>query len=112
MINPIDGKVERRSVTNLKVEEQRAEPRVAVQFQAMVSGSVESEGTGIILDLSRSGCRLESSLLMLPGLSLELRIAIPGLEWALIIDEADVQWADKDRAGLAFVRHVVSCAKL
>lgn len=101
---PIDGTVERRSVMNLKGEEQRTEPRVAVQFQAMVSGSVESEGTGIILDLSRSGCRLESPLLMLPGLSLELRIAIPGLEWALMIDGADVQWADEDRAGLAFVR--------
>jgi PilZ domain len=100
----ICGKVERRSVMNLKGEEQRTEPRVAVQFQAMASGSVESEGTGILLDLSQSGCRLESPLLMLPGLSLELRIAIPGLEWALMIDGADVQWADEDRAGLAFVR--------
>ncbi len=88
---------------NLNVEEQRTEPRVAVQFRAMVSGSVESEGTGTILDLSRSGCRLESPLLMLPGLSLELRIAVPRLEWALMIDRADVQWADEDRAGLAFV---------
>ena len=100
---PIDGKVERRSVLNLKGEDQRTEPRVAVQFQAMVPGSVESEGTGIILDLSQSGCRLESQLLMLPGLSLELRIAIPGLEWALMIDGADVQWTDEDCAGLAFV---------
>jgi len=89
---------------NLKGEEQRTEPRVLVQFHAMVSGSVESEGTGMVLDLSRNGCRLESQLLMLPGLSLELRIAVPGLEWALMIDGADVQWADEDRAGLAFVR--------
>ena len=101
---PIDGKVERRSAMNLKGEEQRTEPRVAVQFQAMASGSVESEGTGIILDLSQSGCRLENPLLMLPGLTLELRIAVPGLEWALMIDGADVQWAEEDRAGLAFVR--------
>jgi len=104
MIRPVDGKVERRSVMNLKVEEKRAAPRVAVQFQAMVSGSVESEGTGMVLDLSQSGCRVESPLLMLPGLSLELRIAVPGLEWALMVDGADVQWADEDRAGLAFVR--------
>lgn len=103
-MGPIDGKQERRSVMSLKVEEQRTEPRVSVQFRTMVSGSVESEGTGTILDLSKSGCRLESQLLMLPGLSLELRIAIPGLEWALTIDGADVQWADEDRAGLTFVR--------
>ena len=89
---------------NLKLEEQRAEPRVAVRFPAMMTGSVESEGMGTILDLSQNGCRLESPLLMLPGLSLELRIAIPGLEWALMIDGADVQWADEDRAGLAIVR--------
>ncbi len=89
---------------NLKAEEQRTAPRVAVQFRAMVSGSVEAEGTGVILDLSRSGCRLESQTLMLPGLSLELRIAVPGLEWALTIDGADVQWAEEETAGLAFVR--------
>ena len=89
---------------DLKVEEQRIEPRVAVQFRAMMSGSVESEGTGTILDLSKSGCRLESPLLMLPGLSLELRIAVPGLEWALMVDGADVQWVEEDRAGLVFVR--------
>lgn len=89
---------------NLKTDDQRTAPRVGVRFHAMVSGSVESEGTGIIRDLSRSGCRLESPLLMLPGLSLELRIAVPGLEWALMIDGADVQWADDETAGLAFVR--------
>jgi hypothetical protein len=104
MRSPIDEKVEHRSVMNLKVEEQRTEPRISVRFHALVSGSVESEGTGILLDLSRSGCRLESQLLMLPGLSLELRLAVPGLEWALTIDGADVQWTDEDRAGLAFVR--------
>ena len=70
----------------------------------MVSGSVQSEGTGTILDLSTSGCRLESPLLMLPGLSLELRIAVPGLEWALMIDGADVQWTNENTAGLVFVR--------
>ncbi len=89
---------------NLKAADQRTAPRVAVQFHALVSGPVQSEGTGIILDLSRSGCRLESQALMLPGLSLELRIAVPGLEWALMIDGADVQWTNDDHAGLAFVR--------
>ncbi|UVT20819.1 MAG: PilZ domain-containing protein [Nitrospira sp.] len=89
---------------NLKAEDQRTAPRICVQLRAMVSGSVQSEGTGTILDLSTSGCRLESQLLMLPGLSLELRIAVPGLEWALMIDGADVQWANEDTAGLAFVR--------
>ena len=89
---------------NPQVEEQRTEPRIAVHLQAIVSDSVEAEGTGVLLDLSQNGCRLESPLLMLPGLSVALRIAVPGFEWALMIDGADVQWADEDRAGLAFVR--------
>ena len=103
-MSPFDGMMEYRSTMNQKVEEQRTEPRVAVRFHAMVSGSVESDGMGVILNLSQSGCQLESPLLMLPGLSLELRIAVPGLEWALMIDRADVQWADEDRAGLTFVQ--------
>lgn len=57
-----------------------------------------------MLDLSRGWCRLESPLLILPGLSLELRIYVPGLEWPLMIDGADVQWVSDQTAGLAFVR--------
>jgi hypothetical protein len=67
-------------------------------------GSTQPEGTGIILDLSRGGCQLESPLLLLPGLSLELRIYVPGLEWPRMIDGADVQWVSEQTAGLAFVR--------
>lgn len=104
MTDPTAAKADYRFIMNPKVEEQRTESRISVRFHAMVSGSVESEGTGILLDLSQSGCRLESSLLMLPGLSLELRIAVPGLEWALMIDRADVQWENENAAGLAFVQ--------
>lgn len=89
---------------HLKVEDQRTTPRVCVQYRAMLSGSAQPEGTGLILDLSSGGCRLESPLFMSPGLSLELRIAIPGLEWALMIDGADVQWVNEETAGLTFVR--------
>ncbi|MDF0667238.1 MAG: PilZ domain-containing protein [Nitrospira sp.] len=89
---------------DLKVEDQRSAPRVGVQFRAMLSGSAQPEGTGLILDLSGGGCRLESPLLMSPGLSLELRIAVPGLDWALMIDGADVQWVNEETAGLTFVR--------
>ena len=86
------------------MEDRRATPRFRVQFRARVSDSAQSEETGIILDLSRGGCRLESPLLMLPGLSVELRIGVPGLEWALMIDRADVQWVSEETAGLAFVQ--------
>ena len=86
------------------MEDRRATPRVRVQFHTTVLGSTQPEGTGLLLDLSRGGCRLESPLLILPGLSLELRIYVPGLEWPLMIDGADVQWVTEETAGLAFVR--------
>ena len=89
---------------DMKVEDRRATPRFCVQFRTTVSGSTQPEGTGIILDLSRGGCRLESPLLILPGLSLELRIYVPGWEWPLMIDGADVQWVSEETAGLAFVQ--------
>ena len=53
-MGPIDGKAERRSVMNLKTEDQRTAPRVGAQFRVMVSDSIQSQGTGVILDLSRS----------------------------------------------------------
>jgi len=89
---------------DMKVEDRRATPRFRVQFHTTVSGSTEPEGTGILFDLSRGGCRLESPLLILPGLSLELRIYVPGWEWPLMIDGADVQWVSEQTAGLAFVQ--------
>jgi hypothetical protein len=89
---------------DMKGKDRRATPRFRVQFRTTVSGSTEPEGTGILLDLSRGGCRLESPLLILPGLSLELRIYVPGLEWPLMIDGADVQWVTEQTAGLAFVQ--------
>ena len=89
---------------DMKMEDRRATPRFRVQFRTTVSGPTEPEGTGLMLDLSRGGCRLESPLFILPGLSLELRIYVPGLEWPLMIDGADVQWVSEQTAGLAFVR--------
>jgi hypothetical protein len=88
----------------MKIEDRRATPRFRVQFRTTVSDPTQPEGTGLMLDLSRGGCRLESPLLILPGLSLELRIYVPGLEWPLMIDGADVQWVSEETAGLAFVR--------
>ncbi|MEO5865283.1 MAG: hypothetical protein ABIQ79_09645 [Nitrospiraceae bacterium] len=44
--------------------------------------------------------RLSQSVL--PGLSLELRVHVPDLEWPLMIDEARVQWVSGQVVGLAF----------
>ena len=100
----IDGKVEGRSVMDLKTPERRAMPRLRVQFRTTFSGSTILEGTGVMLDLSMGGCRIESQVTVEPGVSLELRIHVPDLDWPLMIDAASVQWVNGQTFGLAFSR--------
>jgi PilZ domain-containing protein len=58
----------------------------------------------MMLDLSMCGCRIESPVMMTPGLSLELRIHLPDLDWPLMIEAASVQWVSGQTFGLAFFR--------
>ena len=41
---------------------------------------------------------------MEPGISVELRIHVPDLEWPLLIEAASVQWVRDQIFGLAFFR--------
>ena len=100
----IDGKVEGRSVMDMKTEDRRATPRLRVQFRTTFSSSSKLEGTGIMLDLSTGGCRIESLVNVEPGLSLELRIYVPDLEWPLMVEAPSVQWVSGQIFGLAFFR--------
>ncbi|OAI43568.1 hypothetical protein AYO43_10165 [Nitrospira sp. SCGC AG-212-E16] len=100
----IDGKVEGRSVTDMKTTDRRATPRLRVQFHTTFSASSKLEGTGIMLDLSTGGCRIESPVTVESGLSLELRIYAPSMEWPLLIAVATVQWVSGQTSGLAFFR--------
>jgi hypothetical protein len=84
----IDGKVEGQSVMDMKTPDRRAMPRFRVQFRTTFSGSTKLEGSGVMLDLSTGGCRIESPVTVEPGFSLELRIHVPDLEWPLMIEAA------------------------
>ncbi|HEV8619553.1 MAG TPA: PilZ domain-containing protein [Nitrospiraceae bacterium] len=98
----IDGKVEGQSVMDMRTEDRRAMPRLRVQFRTTFSGSTILEGTGVMLDLSMGGCRIESQVTVEPGVSLELRIYAPDIEWPLMIEAASVQWVSGQTFGLAF----------
>jgi hypothetical protein len=100
----IDGKVEGQSVLDMRTEDRRATPRLRAQFRTTFSTSSKLEGTGNILDLSMGGCRIESPVTVEPGLSLELRIYAPDIEWPLMIEAASVQWVSGQTFGLAFSR--------
>jgi len=100
----IDGKVDGRSVVDMKTTDRRTMPRLRVQFRTTFVGSSTPEGTGLILDLSTGGCRIESPVTVEPGLSLELRIYVPDIEWPLMVEAASVQWVSGQTFGLAFFR--------
>ena len=57
-----------------------------------------------MLDLSTGGCRIESPVTVEPGVSLELRIYAPNVEWPLMVEAASVQWVSSRTFGLAFFR--------
>lgn len=84
--------------------DRRATPRFRVQFRTAFSGSPAVEGTGTIVDLSLGGCRVESPALVRAGLTLEVRIHAPDLDWPLMIDGARVQWVNGETFGLAFLQ--------
>ena len=100
----IDGKVAGQSVMDMKTENRRVTPRLRVQFRTTFSASSKVEGTGLMLDLSTGGCRIESPVTVEPGVSLELRIYAPNIEWPLMVEAASVQWVSGRTFGLAFFR--------
>lgn len=100
----IDGKVEGRSVTDMKTVERRTTARLRVQFRATFSSSLKLEGTGVLLDLSTGGCSIESPVTLEPSVLLELRIEVPAFVAPLIIEAASVQWVSGQTFGLAFFR--------
>ncbi len=87
---------------DMRTEDRRAMPRLRVQFRTTFSTSSKLEGAGNMLDLSTGGCRIESSVTVVPGVSLELRIYAPDIEWPLMIEAANVQWVSGHTFGLAF----------
>ena len=98
----IDGKVDGWSMSDMKTEDRRIAPRLRVQFRTTFCAAHTLEGSGIILDISMGGCRVESSVPVTPGISLELRIHAPNLEWPLMVEEASVRWVSAQTFGLAF----------
>ncbi len=81
--------------------ERRRHRRVSAQFQGFLSGN-SHEVEGHTLDLSLGGARFESDLDVFPGKVIVVRLVVPGLESALSIQEARVQWVDEQTFGVEF----------
>jgi len=83
--------------------EKRQQPRFTSQFRSIFSGE-RREGQGRTLDLSAGGCKIETDLPVVAGESYECRIYVPGLDWPLRIDEAQVRWVKSNTFGIQFTK--------
>ncbi|HSL04295.1 MAG TPA: PilZ domain-containing protein [Nitrospiraceae bacterium] len=84
-------------------KEKRQQPRFTSQFRSTISGG-QGEGQGRTLDLSAGGCMIETDLPVVVGASFECRIYVPGLDWPLRIDEAQVRWVKANTFGIQFMK--------
>ena len=83
--------------------EKRQQPRFTTQFRSTISGG-QGEGQGRTLDLSVGGCMIETDLPVVVGASFECRIYVPGLDWPLRINEAQVRWVKGNTFGIQFTK--------
>ena len=81
--------------------EKRQQPRFTSHFRSTISGG-QGEGQGRTLDLSIGGCMIETDFPVVAGASFECRIYVPGLDWPLRIDEAEVRWVKANTFGIQF----------
>ena len=83
--------------------EKRQQPRFTSQFRSTFSGE-HREGQGRTLDLSTGGCKIETDFPVVVGAAFECRIYVPGLDWPLRIDEAQVRWVKAGTFGIQFTK--------
>lgn len=76
--------------------------RLGVDIRPMQLSSF-TEGKGITIAISTSGCEMTTSLTCYEGQDLEIRLHVPDLEWPLRIEQARVLWVRGNAVGLQFI---------
>jgi hypothetical protein len=76
--------------------------RIAVEFPASLSGA-SFRAQGLIVDISLSGCRVQSALAVKKDERLGVLIDVPGYDHPLYISQAAIRWAHADEFGMEFL---------
>lgn len=82
--------------------EQRKNLRFPVKFRSSFSSVGMVGGEGRAVDLSTRGCRIESSIDVQPGASLEIQIEAIEHHPSIKIQAAIVRWSREQQFGLEF----------
>lgn len=80
----------------------RKTTRLKAKLRIFFSGDgIEGEGT--VLDLSKSGCRVDCESEIVKDTNVAAWIYSPDYEWPLKIERAVVRWASPEMFGLEFL---------
>ncbi len=83
--------------------EDRQGKRVATRFEVGLLGDLV-DGTGCLVDLSTTGCRLQSSEGMKPNGHIHLFLRPPHANVPVKVERAAIRWVNGQEVGLEFVR--------
>ena len=90
----------------VQASDRRSAQRVPVQIMVRFSAtdSFQHVGDGVTLDLSESGCKLCSTLVLPIGSFWDLYLTIPETSRPVLISEVQVIWAVENEYGIEFLR--------
>jgi hypothetical protein len=76
--------------------------RIAVEYPVSLSGA-SFRAQGVIVDISLSGCRIHSNVVVKKDDALGVLIDVPGFDTPLYISQAAIRWASPKEFGLEFI---------
>ncbi|MBY0248410.1 MAG: PilZ domain-containing protein [Nitrospiraceae bacterium] len=82
----------------------RCHPRINVEFSASIQSDTGAS-TGVLLDLSATGCRLQSDMTVEAGTYLALQVDLPQHHMPLTVDVSIVRWYKDGQFGVEFLRY-------
>ena len=101
-------RTDKRVTTHPPVQapDRRTAQRISVQIMARFSAtdSFQHVGDGLALDLSKSGCKLCSALVLPIGSFWDLYLTIPETSPPVLISGVRVFWAAENEYGIEFLR--------
>lgn len=82
----------------------RCHPRINVEYSANIQSDTGA-GTGVLFDLSATGCRLHSDMTVEAGTYLALQVDLPQHRMPLAVEVSIVRWCKDGQFGVEFLRY-------
>jgi hypothetical protein len=77
--------------------------RFPVRFQSVLSSPHRSEWVGMVMNLSKGGCLVETDSQVYAGMQISLRFDVPDEESPISVARAAVRWNRGREIGVGFI---------